>query len=143
MPVRLMKYLMQLATEKVHLLFECYKAISVLSVFRLFSASIPCLKNWIIFYLLILIQQLGCLTWSEITCFIHKKAQLFQYKDWRLVGCSRGGIWWTCEQLNEFLDQATRISCCHCQSERWEIGVWTGLLIKLIYELIMLSWVSF
>lgn len=45
MPVRLMKYLTQLAIEKVHLLLECYKAILVPSVFRLFSASIPCLKN--------------------------------------------------------------------------------------------------
>lgn len=61
MPVRLMKYLMQLATGKVHLLFECYKAILVPSVFRLFSASIPCLKNCIIFYLLIQLVEVGCL----------------------------------------------------------------------------------
>ena len=133
MPVRLMKYLMQLATGKVHLLFECYRAISVRRIFRLFSACISCLKNWIIFCLLIQPIGLGCLTWSEITGFVHKKAQLLKYKDWRLMGCSRGGIWWTREQLNEFLDQATRISSCHGQSERWEIGVWPGLFLLVSF----------
>lgn len=66
----------------------------------------------------------------EGTCFIHKKICLLKCEDRGFMVCPSGGVWWTCEQVDELLDKATRLPSRLCQNKRPKAGMWPGYLVS-------------